>query len=131
MVAYAAVSYQPKGATKPALGTVTIEADTDVCVEARLVKFTKLRVTESNFATLDRDQVRDITDTLTEGMPEGERVIALDRVLANVDKSEIRPRNVEGLKADPPTIYFSTRPAILVNLDGEPIWSPIQQNDLK
>ena len=30
MVAYAAVSYEPKGATKPALGSVKIEADTKV-----------------------------------------------------------------------------------------------------
>ena len=27
---------------------------------------------------------------------------------------------------DPPQIFFSTRPAVLVNLDGDPIWSPIQ-----
>jgi hypothetical protein len=38
---------------------------------------------------------------------------------------------VEGVKADPPTIFFSQTPAIVVNLDGEPIWSPIKDNDLK
>jgi hypothetical protein len=38
---------------------------------------------------------------------------------------------VEGVKADPPTIFFSTSPAVIVNLDGEPIWSPIKENDLK
>ena len=35
------------------------------------------------------------------------------------------------MKADPPTIFFSKKPALLVNLDGEPIWSPIKENDLK
>ena len=35
------------------------------------------------------------------------------------------------MKADPPTIYFSKTPAVIVNLDGEAIWSPIQNNDLK
>ena len=35
------------------------------------------------------------------------------------------------MKADPPTIFFSQTPAVLVNLDGEPIWSPIKDNDLK
>ena len=58
-------------------------------------------------------------------------MIALDRVLANVDKSQIIPKNVEGVKADPPTIFFSKTPAVLVNIDGEPIWSPIKENDLK
>ena len=58
-------------------------------------------------------------------------MIALDRVLVNVDKSKIVPKNVEGIKADPPTIFFSKTPAVIVNLDGEPIWSPIKDNDLK
>ena len=58
-------------------------------------------------------------------------MIALDRVLANLDKSQIVPKNVEGIKADPPPIFFSKTPAVIVNLDGEPIWSPIKENDLK
>jgi hypothetical protein len=57
--------------------------------------------------------------------------MALDRVLASVDRSQITPKNVEGVKADPPTIFFSQKPAILVNVDGDPIWSPIKENDLK
>ena len=28
-------------------------------------------------------------------------------------------------------IFFSKTPAVIVNLDGEPIWSPIKENDLK
>ena len=35
------------------------------------------------------------------------------------------------MKADPPTIFFSDTPALLVNLDSDPIWSPIKENDLK
>ena len=57
-------------------------------------------------------------------------MIALDRVLANIDTSQIIPKNVDGVKADPPTIFFSKTPAVLVNIDGEPIWAPIPQNDL-
>jgi hypothetical protein len=58
-------------------------------------------------------------------------VIALDRVLAGVDKSQIIARNVGDVKADPPTIFYSTKPAVLVNFDGEPIWSPIKDSELK
>ena len=57
-------------------------------------------------------------------------MIALDRVLANIDTSQIIPKNVEGVKADPPPIFFSKTPAVLVNIDGDPIWSPIKDNDL-
>jgi hypothetical protein len=131
MVAYGAVSYEAKGAEKPALGTIKIEANTAVALDDRLVKFSPLEVTEATFASLDRDKTREVVATITDGIPETERVIALDRVLAHVDTSKIIPRNVEGVKADAPPIFYSTKPAVLVNLDGDPIWSPIKDNDLK
>jgi hypothetical protein len=131
MVAYAAVSYQGKGATRPELGTVTLEADTSVSLDTRLVQFTRIRVTETSFAKLERDQVRDIASAITDGIPDTDRLIALDRVLESLDRSQIRPSNVEGVKADPPTIFYSPSRAILINLDGDAIWSPIPQNDLK
>ncbi len=35
------------------------------------------------------------------------------------------------MKADPPVIFYSAKPAVLVIFDGDPIWSPIDGNDLK
>ena len=128
---FAAVSYAAKGAEKPALGSLKIEADTKVAMSDRLVKFTGLKTTEANFPTLPKDQVREVVAEIEKAIPDEERVIALDRVLASLDKSQIIPKNVEGVKADPPTIFYSETPAVLVNLDGEPIWSPIKDNDLK
>src|SRR5262245_61502089 len=56
MVAWAAVSYLPQGATQPALGTIKIEADTRVALDQRLVDFSNFRITEFKFPSLDRDQ---------------------------------------------------------------------------
>lgn len=131
MVAYSAVSYSAKGSDKPALGTVKIEADTSASLAERLVNFTHFRIAESNFPTLPKEQLREVVAEIDKAVPHDERVIALDRVLANIDKSQVIPKNVEGVKADPPRLFFSTTPAVLVNLDGDPIWSPIEANDLK
>lgn len=128
---YAAVSYTAKGAAKPVLGTVKAEADTRVSVAERLVDFSVFKVTESNFSALGKDQMHEVVAEITKSIPQDERVIALDRVLARLDKSQILPKNVEGVKADPPTVFFSKSPAVLVNLDGDPVWSPIAGNDLK
>ena len=46
---YAAVSYTPKGAKEPALGTVKVESDTSVALDERLVSFSELKITEPNF----------------------------------------------------------------------------------
>ncbi len=131
MVAFAAVGVELPGVTKPALGTVKIEADTKVAVEERLVSFSDFSLTESNFPTLTKEQTRDIVGEIVKAVPRDDRVIALDRVLASLDKSTILPKNVEGVKAEPPPIFFSQTAAILVNIDGDPIWSPIKDNDLK
>jgi hypothetical protein len=131
MAAYAAVSYEAKGATKPAMGSVRIEADTEVAVQERLVNFSDFKITESNFPTLSKDQAREVVTEIGEAIPKEDRVIGLDRVLAGVDRSQIIPKDTVGVKADPPKIFFSAKPAVLVNLDGDAIWSPIKENDLK
>jgi hypothetical protein len=131
MTAYAAVSYLAPGAGKAALGTVKVEAETKVSVGERLVNFAPLKITESSFSTLSKEQTREVVSQIIKAIPKEERVIALDRVLSNIDASLITPKQVEGIKSDPPTIFFSKKPAILVNFDGEPIWSPIKDNDLK
>ena len=131
LVAFSAVSHRAKAADKPAIGTIRLEADTKVALEDRLVSFQKLKIVEANFTTLQKEQVREIVAEIDKAIPDDERVIALDRILVNIDKSQIVPKNVEGIKADPPTIFFSKTPAVIVNLDGEPVWSPIKDNDLK
>jgi len=131
IVALAAVSYVAKGAEKPVLGTIKIEGDTLVSLDQRLVKFSTLKITEANFQTLPKEQTQEIVQEIEKNIPDEDRIIALDRVLAYVDKSTIRPKNVAGIKSDPPRLYVSQIPAILVSFDGEPIWSPIKDNELK
>ena len=126
-----AVSYTAKPGDKAALGTIKAEADTKVSVAERLVDFSKFRITESTFPTLSKEQMQEIVAQIAQDMPPQERVIALDRVLAGIDKSNIIPKNVEGVKADPPTVFFSKTPAVVVNIDGDPVWSPVAQTDLR
>jgi len=131
LVARAAVSYIKKDEQKPAMGTIKLEAETSVALAERLVKFSTIKITETNFPTLSKEQTQEIVTGIDKAIPDDDRTIGLDRVLAQVDKSQIIPKNVEGLKSDPPQIFMSRTPAILVSFDGEPIWSPIKDNDLK
>ena len=112
------------------LGSVRVEARYSVSVENGSCGF-RQSSSMDGFPTMSREAGPGIVTPHHRGIPEHDRVIALDRVLANIDTSQIIPKNVEGVKADPPTIFYSTTPAVLVNLDGDPIWSPIKDNDLK
>src|SRR5262249_26615811 len=89
IVAWSAVSYQAKDAKEPALGTIKIEADTQVALDKRLVDFDRFQITEFNFSSLSRDRARTLVSELRSAVPSEERVIALDRVLADVEKSQI------------------------------------------
>ena len=74
--------------------------------------------------------MRDVTAVIDKAIPDDERVIALDRVLANLDKSQIVPKNVEGIKADPPDLLQRDTGG-----DRESRWrtdlEPDQGNDLE
>lgn len=131
LVAFSAVSHITKGEQKPALGTIKFETETEVSLEQRLVKFSKIKIVETNFPTLSKEQTQEIVTEVEKNIPDEDRVIALDRVLAYVDKSTINPKNVTGLKSDPPRIILTYSPSVLVNFDGQPIWSPIKENELK
>src|SRR5262249_21516341 len=131
MVAFAAVSYTGKGASSPALGTVRMEAETSVALDDRLVSFTRIKLTESHFASLPKDELREVVETIERAVPPESMIIGLDRGLARLAKSQLIPRTVVGLTPGPPVIMYSTPPAILVNVDGDVVWSPIKENDLR
>src|SRR5438034_988806 len=99
MVAMAAVSYVKKDEQKPAMGTIKLEADTSVALAERLVKFSTIKITETNFQTLSKEQVQEIVTEIDKAIPDDDRTIGLDRVLVQMDKSQITPKNVEGLKS--------------------------------
>src|SRR5687768_1579147 len=128
---HAAVAYTAAGQTMPRLGTILAEADTRVAVAERLVDFSSFRILSSNFVGASKEESAAIVAAMKANMPHRERVLALDSVLAYVDASRIRAKNNDGVKADPPVVFFSSSPALVVNIDGDPVWSPIPMNDLR
>ena len=89
-----------------------------------------LRITEYNFPSLAPEQVKALVADV-QALPQHERVLDLDRLLAYIADSPLQVKNTEGIKADPPKIFSAAAPAILINVDGEPIWSPIKDVDLR
>ncbi len=131
IVMYAAVSYTAKDEKTQALGTIRLEARTSVALAERLVSFSDFAITSVNFPGLSREQTTAVVADVNTSVPQDDRVIGLDRVLAAMDTAKVKPHNLAGVKADPPLIFYSTTPTVLVNIDGNPIWSPIRDTDLK
>jgi hypothetical protein len=129
IVAWSAASYLPTGGKEAALGTLKIEGGTRVAVDDRVVAL-DLAITEYNFKSLSPNLVKALVAEV-QARPENDRVLDLDRLVAYVANSPLNVKDAEGIKADPPRVFSAAAPAILINLDGDVIWSPIKEVDLR
>ncbi|HTR04255.1 MAG TPA: autotransporter, partial [Thermoanaerobaculia bacterium] len=129
---HAAVSVQAPGAKEPTFGVLFCAAKTDVDKTTRMVTLTGLKATKVTFpsaAAANDTYQKMFQNALTK---RGSVTIALDRleaadaILAQTKKGESQP-----LKNEPPKILFSTVPAIVVLIDGEPAWRPQEKTGLE
>lgn len=118
-----------KGAETTVIGAVRMSAETEADFENRTVLVFNKRIEQVNIETDDTELAAKVEDILRaiELSPE---VIALDRLLAMAAEQDITIEQTE-ISVEPPKIFYSKVPAVLVVLDGEPLWSPIENTDLK
>lgn len=129
LIAMMAAGVSPPGSKTPVLGTLKLSGTTEVDQETRKVRIKDIQITEVNFPTLDPKLLPQLTEAVQQIIPKDALVVSLDRMLANLERSKA-PATVD-VRNDPPPIYFSTKPAVLVILDGQPIWSPVAGTQLK
>jgi hypothetical protein len=111
-------------------GMVTLQAQTDTNFDERTVAIHDIRITSALFPSLDdttQQKMRSITEAL---FPKDAVLISLDRMLAAAEDSEM-PGKTVALKTDPPKIFVSIEPAILLLVDGEPVRAPIAQTSIE
>ena len=130
LTAMAAVSYMPKGASKPDLGTIRLESSTSTSVEDRMVNFQKVSLTSMNFPSLEKAETQEVLAEIQKSLPKENVLISLDRILAMADTSQINARNVS-INTEPPPIFYSEEPTILIRTDGEPILAAVDGTSLE
>jgi len=129
LTARVAFSLTPAGG-KPILGVADLEADTMVDQEARTVFLRDIDVKSVRFPSLDPSAV-EATEKLFKGMvPKGGEPISLDRLMADAQRAKVPVQSVP-VKNDPPPIFFSTKPAIMLLVEGDPVLSPIEGTNLQ
>ena len=112
IVAWSAVAYTPTGAKEPALGTIKIEGPTKVSVDDRVVSM-DLRITEYNFKTLSPDQVKTLVADVQARAAERARASISTACSPTWTTARCRSKNAEGIKADPPKVFWAPAPAVL------------------
>jgi hypothetical protein len=129
--ARSAVALTPAKGETAMYGALSMEAQTHVDLDSKSVALSAFTVTDIRFPAARDDAHAQTLPALTKNLlPAYPTSIALDRLLAYVDLSQITPRNA-AVAVDPPPILVTTQPAILVILDGEPITVDIEKAQLK
>ncbi len=127
--ARAAIAYKTPFDVKPTFGTMVLNAKTAVNVKSRQVKATEIKIQSLSFSGLDNKKVETIKESMRDIFPSKGMILSLDRLVANFKrKMTVKPAEV---KSDPPPIFVSKNPAILIIFNGKPIWSPIKDNKLQ
>lgn len=124
-----AFSLTPKGG-RQLLGVASIECTTATDKESRTVYCHDIKATDVRFPSLNGDSLQQMTQLLKTLLPAGSEAISMDRIMADMDQSKVSAKGI-ATKNDPPQIFYSAVPAILVLVDGTPVESPIPKNDLK
>ena len=123
LAADTAVSVTPRGA-KPVLGVVSWHATTLVDTQARIVAIRDITLSSARFPSVDATTAAAMERIVRDTYPAGGMTIGLDRMLAGVKEREASLHGVD-LGTKPPPIVYSTTPAIVLFIDGEPIRMPI------
>jgi hypothetical protein len=109
----------------PVFGVIGLKGKTSYDEDAGEVVITDIAVTELNFSGLGRDELTALAIETGKILPTGPITVSEPRITASLAEQK-RMTDVQGLKADPPPIFVSTSPAVLLQTDGEPAHAPVK-----
>jgi hypothetical protein len=113
---------------KEIVGAATFEGTTEVNTETHTVFIFNISVLNTYFPSQDPETSARFDQLFRTFVPLTLNA-SLDRIVAYVPKPQ--STQTVALKNDPPFIFVSYNPAILLGVDGEPVFSDISKTDLK
>src|SRR5216117_3921169 len=120
-----AVAVTPAGSNAPVYGVFWMKARADVDKAARIVTLNDIAVTRASFPSAPNLQSNYLA-LIRKHAPLASKMIALDHLEAEYAISEaVKKARAVPVKNDPPRIIYSATPALLVLVDGPPVFRPI------
>jgi len=106
---------------KPAVGIGEIHARTDVDVDRRRAVIRDMKVVETRFPSSPPEERQRLDALFRKFVAErGDIPISLDRLVAVTEKPQAAP-NAVAVRNDPPAIFVSYQPSVLLQTDGKPV----------
>jgi hypothetical protein len=115
---------------KRTVGVVSFHATTDTNQETRTVYLHDIEYTSIRFPSLDAQTASQMEQVYRSLAPREAEPIALDRLLADLDHSKVNSPPI-AVNNDPPQIFYSASPGILLTIQGAPVLASIPKTDLQ
>ena len=130
--ARAAVSVESTISPQQRFGVAWFTGRTQIDKENRLVALDQVKVARVQFPSAP-EKADEYAATIRANLPRAVVTLSLDRLLANmtVTETESKAQKSEVLKNEPPRIFYSETPALLVLVDGKPVFRPIEGTKLR
>ena len=127
LTAKAAVSVQFKGSDEFHYGAVYLKAKTEVDKVEEKVLLDEFTITKMHFPDIDDEIAAKTRDLVTKALSvEGKMVMSLEHLVAELKADNLHEVNVN---LDPPPIFYSDKPAILLGFMGDPSFKPVEGVD--
>lgn len=122
-----AVSLQRTQDKSPVFGAVWGDGVLELDRSTRLGKLTQFTVTDIRFPGIDEaGEKQRLSTLLSEGILANTAPIPIDWLIAALENEE---QGLATYANDPPEIIYMEEPAVLVFIDGEPRYQPVEQTD--
>jgi hypothetical protein len=125
-----AVEVTPAGEDVPVYGVAEFTADTDPNLELRVVAIENAKITVTSFPVPDAARREQLDAIVRSAAQNRTHYVPLDVILTYIAPSA-SVQEEEGLSFEPPQIFFSSTPAVLVMTDGEPLLAPLPDTKLQ
>jgi hypothetical protein len=131
LVGRVAVTVKLKGTEEMVSGVVELRGATATNHEERLVTLYRPEILAIRFPGATPETAKPLEDAVRSIPLVNDHIeIALDRVLAYVERSQLHGQGAQ-LNLEPPPIFYSDRDAILVSFLGTPRFQPIEGTSLE
>jgi len=128
--AHVAVALAAGAEEPPVFGVANLKVRTLVDKTERLVSLDDLQVIDARFPSAP-EQEQAYTDALRAVLPKNIKSVALDRLEAQLGIQEAQSKSEAlPLQNTPPRIVFMQNPSVLLYIDGEPQYVPVEGTKL-
>jgi len=125
-----AIEVTPAGEDEPVYGVAVLTADTDPNLELRVVAIENQNIRVTSFPVSDEARRKRLDEVVRAVVEPKTQYLPLDVILSYIAPDATAP-DTPGLSFEPPPIFYSSTPALLVITDGGPLMAQIPDTDLE